>query len=561
MSEAQLLLGEYVENRSETAFRELVNRYVDLVYSAALRLVNGDTHLAHDVTQTVFADLARLAPSLSREVMLGGWLHRHTIFVASKTIRGERRRANREKQAVEMNSMDDPDNGDLAEVAPMLDAAIDELAPEDRRAVLLRFFERKDYRSVGEALGTSEDAARKRVDRALQQLQGMLTRRGATLSAAALSAALGTGAVIAAPTGLAAVIAASALATPALTGITTATIIGIMNTKAKVAVITALLAAMAVPVVLQYRTQTVLQAENETLSSQAARVAELEKENRRLTTQLARVNSARAAALPEEQNLELQRLRAEVSRLRQESRIASATPKPPGPSPLSGLTANPEMQMLIRKQQKTGMSMIYKNFAKTANLSPENAEKFYDLLADGIMENIENVSTVLKEGKSAEERDQLFAQHERSMEERVKTLLGEEAAGQYRDFTQNLASDLTGVQFRERLTGDENSKNERSKAMAQMMKEETKIALANAGLPEDYQVVPILNFRNIASAEQGEKSIQLLDSIYERLNSRVAPIFSQEELEKFQNFRKEAIENSRAALQVNRKMMAPSQQQ
>ena len=82
----------------EAAFRELVSRYVDLVYSAAIRLVNGDAHLAEDVTQTVFADLARMARSLSRGVMLGGWLHRHTCFVAGKTMRSERRRLARERQ-------------------------------------------------------------------------------------------------------------------------------------------------------------------------------------------------------------------------------------------------------------------------------------------------------------------------------------------------------------------------------------------------------------------------------------------------------------------------------
>src|SRR6185503_10189903 len=104
MLDAQQLLGQYVKEKSEEAFGELVNRYIDLVYSAAVRLLNNDTHLAEDVTQTVFADLARLARTLSPKVMLGGWLHRHTCFVASKTLRTERRRQLREQHAVEMNS-------------------------------------------------------------------------------------------------------------------------------------------------------------------------------------------------------------------------------------------------------------------------------------------------------------------------------------------------------------------------------------------------------------------------------------------------------------------------
>src|SRR5262245_52182732 len=100
LTDSQSLLREYVKSGSEPAFRELVERYIDLVYSAALRLADGDTHLAQDVTQTVFADLARMARGLSDKVMLGGWLHRHTCYVVANFRRSERRRLNRERQSV-----------------------------------------------------------------------------------------------------------------------------------------------------------------------------------------------------------------------------------------------------------------------------------------------------------------------------------------------------------------------------------------------------------------------------------------------------------------------------
>src|SRR5262245_16403086 len=141
MTDGRQLLMQYVESGSEPAFRELVARYVDLVYSAAIRLVNGDAHRAEDITQTVFADLARIADTLSNEVMLGGWLHRHTCFFAAKFMRGERRRQNRERQAVEMNALQDPSEANLKWIAPVLDEAIDQLDAEDRTAILLRFFE------------------------------------------------------------------------------------------------------------------------------------------------------------------------------------------------------------------------------------------------------------------------------------------------------------------------------------------------------------------------------------------------------------------------------------
>ena len=112
MTDSQQLLAEYRQNGSDAAFRELVNRYVDLVYSTALRLVERDTHRAEDVAQTVFVDLARKARTLPQEVRLGGWLHRDACLVAGHTMRGERRRQSRERQAVEMNVLENHSEAD-----------------------------------------------------------------------------------------------------------------------------------------------------------------------------------------------------------------------------------------------------------------------------------------------------------------------------------------------------------------------------------------------------------------------------------------------------------------
>ena len=107
MTESQQLLAEYAENGSEAAFRELVARYVNLVFSTARRLVGGDAHLAEDVTQNVFISLARKGGTLSSGVMLGGWLHQRTFHLATKAVRSERRRQSREREAVEMNTLHD----------------------------------------------------------------------------------------------------------------------------------------------------------------------------------------------------------------------------------------------------------------------------------------------------------------------------------------------------------------------------------------------------------------------------------------------------------------------
>src|SRR5208337_1839778 len=124
--------------------------------------------------------------------------HRHTYHVATKAVRAERRRQSREREAVEMNTLQDDSGADLRQIAPILDEAITQLGSEDRTAILLRFFEQRDFRSVGESLGSDEDAARMRVNRALEKLHSLLKHRGVALSVAAVATVLTAGAVTAA---------------------------------------------------------------------------------------------------------------------------------------------------------------------------------------------------------------------------------------------------------------------------------------------------------------------------------------------------------------------------
>ncbi|HYG21847.1 MAG TPA: sigma-70 family RNA polymerase sigma factor [Verrucomicrobiae bacterium] len=218
-TESNSLLQAYAERGDETAFRELVDRYADLVYSAALRRLNGNATEALDVTQTVFTDLARKARSVQNADCLGGWLYRHTGFVASTMVRTKQRRQLREREAAQMNAPDESTDTLWQELAGQLDASIDELDPTDRRAILLRFFERRDFRSVGTALGLTDDAAQKRVSRALDKLRELLLQRRVNLSAALLGTLLAGKAVSAAPAGLSALVSRNALAGAAVAGI------------------------------------------------------------------------------------------------------------------------------------------------------------------------------------------------------------------------------------------------------------------------------------------------------------------------------------------------------
>jgi DNA-directed RNA polymerase specialized sigma24 family protein len=129
MTDATQLLREYARHGAKAAFRELVVRYTDFVYSVALRRAGGDSHLAEDIVQRVFTDLATQSrrgrgPLAGGPCALGGWLHRHTCFVAANLLRADRRRQVREQQAVEMNSLDPASDASWQPLAPVLDEAL-----------------------------------------------------------------------------------------------------------------------------------------------------------------------------------------------------------------------------------------------------------------------------------------------------------------------------------------------------------------------------------------------------------------------------------------------------
>jgi RNA polymerase sigma factor (sigma-70 family) len=211
MTEDSQLLRRYVEERSEKAFTELVNRHVNLVYFAALRRVGGDRHLADDVTQSVFADLARKAASLQDRPVLAGWLYTSTRFAAAQAVRSEQRRRTHEQEAHTMHELHAEPETNWEQLRPVIDEALDDLSELEREALLLRFFENRPLAEVGARFSLSPDAARMRVDRALDKLRGLLARRGVASTAAALATVFAGQSGIAAPAGLVARIVAGVL--------------------------------------------------------------------------------------------------------------------------------------------------------------------------------------------------------------------------------------------------------------------------------------------------------------------------------------------------------------
>jgi RNA polymerase sigma factor (sigma-70 family) len=321
------LLRRFARGNSQDAFAEIVRRHLNLVYTAALRQVRSP-QLAEEIAQSVFADLARGAGKISGTGVppvscLTPWLYAVTRRTAIEAIRKESRRQLREQIAVEMNTMNATAN-DWTQIEPLLDDAMAALDDTDRSAILLRYFENKNLREVGEALGASEDAAQKRVSCAVERLREFFSKRNVTIGASGLAVLISANAVQSAPIGLAATISAAAVL--AGTAVHTSTVIAatkaIAMTTLQKTLITATVAVLAGAGIYEARQASQLRDQVQTLQQQQAPLAEqiqqLQREHDDATNRLAdlAVENSRLKSNPNE--FELLRLRGEVGVLKRQ---------------------------------------------------------------------------------------------------------------------------------------------------------------------------------------------------------------------------------------------------
>lgn len=437
MSHDTELLRRYVEERSESAFTELVHEHMNLVYSAALRETNGDGAQAEDVSQTVFTELARKAPRLLGHPSVAGWLHTTTRLVAANARRAEQRRHRREEKAQSMNEVlsNEAPNEVWQRIRPVLDDALHELKEADREAVLLRFLKDRPLREVGVRLGLNENAARMRVDRALEQLRGLLARRGITSTTSGLATALAVGAVTPVPATLAASVASAALASGAAAGSTILTLLNIMSiAKLKVGVIGALVVAgIAVPLWQQTRLQR-MRSENEQLRAQGIAIAALRDEVGRLRkveadgaelerlrqwqaqTQLQLARLRGMAGLARQANAEAEELRAQLARQQSDA----------GTNQLNGPLRN-----VFRRAMEQQVEGRVSRIDARLHLTPEQAQGVREILmreAEGTRDGMKQVF--------AKKQDAEITKMETggNAEEEIKALLTPEQQTAFADY-------------------------------------------------------------------------------------------------------------------------------
>lgn len=243
-----------IDFATSAGLSRVVDEHLDLVYSAAFRRLGGDHALAQDVVQNVFLDLVKRARA-GRQVpnqAVGAWLHRRAWFAASDVIKSEIRRRQRETKAARLENSPEcrhePDGQAL--LAEALDKALTDLKERDREVLLWRFYEDCSLKTIGQRAGISEDAAQKRVSRALQRLRSRLRLSGVGLPSTGLAAFLANHWIVPAPQGMASLVTGKLLTSlTSLSNLTTTTIT--MTAKIKTLAVTAGALGLAVPLVVQ----------------------------------------------------------------------------------------------------------------------------------------------------------------------------------------------------------------------------------------------------------------------------------------------------------------------
>ena len=179
------LLERFVAGRDEAAFELLLWRHGPMVFSVCRRMLPCDED-AEDAFQAAFLLLARKAASIRRREAVAGWLYQTACRVALRAREAAR------KQPVAAPPHAEPAAGqetDLIwrDLRPVLDAEVSRLPEKYRLPIILCYFEGRTYAEAALELGCPRGTVGVRLQRARELLRRRLTRRGLTLSAAALA--------------------------------------------------------------------------------------------------------------------------------------------------------------------------------------------------------------------------------------------------------------------------------------------------------------------------------------------------------------------------------------
>lgn len=423
MTDDTTLLRAYREQGSEEAFRTLVERHFPLVYGTALRGLEGRRDIAEEVSQQVFTLMAKESDKLRQHPLLPGWLHRCTCHVAARRRRDEARRLERERKAalLQDEGQEPSQELDWTQLRPQLDQMLDGLSEKDRSALILRFLENRPHAQVATLLGLSEDAARMRVERALEKLRALLARRGLRTTAETLSALLAAQGLCAAPEGLALTVANGALAsitTLGATGTSTALLLSMITTnKAMVAAGLTCLLAVGAASYEHFRAS----AAEDSLRDANKRVTQLRSEQQDLQRRVRELSNTGTR----QPDITVPTATAAKERSRSQLEFYA-----------DYLVANPEFLEQTKKRRQANLGLKYSAFYRRLGLTKEQIAAFEVLVVEQEQFDEDMIMAAHNKGIALDSSEfkQLRLEQKAELTQRQKELLGEAGVQQLNEY-------------------------------------------------------------------------------------------------------------------------------
>lgn len=439
MTDAELLRS-YVDTRSEPAFSELVQRHFHVVFFAAMRQVGGDSHLARDVAQTVFVELARKAPTLIGRPALVGWLYSSTRFAALHVMRAERRRIRREHEVYLMQTLP-PDSAavvDWERLKPVVDDVLHGLNENDREAVLMRFFHDRPFAEIGASFGITSDAARFRIERALTRMGRALSKRGIASTSTALALALASQAHAAPPAGMAFAVAAAAFGETA-TAVGLSQTMGLlkfmMTAKTTVSALIVLLGAVVLgEAVLGWSQAREAEQIRETVAVEEAEskavVARLKEAQAQVAVLAAQLEASRTAPVG---------VTGRAPGIGTAARSPTDTPSVRAPAAnfseaFTLAMDDPEFRQLLAVSQRARLNFFYNPLFGQLNLPPNQLERFKSLLIDKQQAVGDANRSALSLGANQDAAYRGIAGAQGEINAEIRSLLGESGYTRYQDY-------------------------------------------------------------------------------------------------------------------------------
>jgi hypothetical protein len=228
---------------------------------------------------------------------------------------------------------------------------------------------------------------------------------------------------------------------------------------------------------------------------------------------------------------------------------------------LSKMMQDPDTREVVRTQQRMMMEQLYTPLIKKMGLAPDEAAKFNDLLVDNAMKASEKAFSML-EGLGTTNRAELIKNlgaGQKTFDEQVKALLGDERYAQYTDYQETVGERTMLNQFKQQAGSDYNLTEPQTEALLAIMKEEKKSVATTTGLPlEDTNKDPA-KILGLLSDGKVDELLQGQETVSQRVYDRARTFLSPDQLESLGKFQTNQMRMMRMSMTMARKMFAPDQ--